>query len=348
MGTTSSAHGLMTPKRRFLAGLLGGRVDRPPVGSVTSVATVEQMEMTGAWFPDVHLDGEAMARLAAGAHEVLGYDAIMPYFSVQAEAAALGCKVDWGDVEDMPVERTHPWSDPEEVTIPEDFIVRPSIVAVLDAIRILRAEYGHRVAIVGKVMGPWTLSYHLHGVQAFLLETIADPGRVRGFLDRLKEVTVLFGRAQIRAGADALCIADHATGDLVGPWTYRDFLLPTHRELTQRLGCPTVLHICGNTVDRMGHICEAGFDCFHFDSKVDARDAMQEVDGRMSLMGNVNNPETLLRGTPDEAAVEARYAIAAGVQVIGPECAIPLRTPLENLQAIAQAARESAGQGGVL
>ena len=68
---------------------------------------------------------------------------------------------------------------------------------MLDAIRILRHRYGHRVAIAGKVMGPWTLSYHVHGVQDFLLETIADPNKVRRFLDALKEVTVLFGVAQI-------------------------------------------------------------------------------------------------------------------------------------------------------
>jgi len=332
----------MTPKRRFLSSLLGGRVDRPSVASVTSVANIEQMEMTGAYFPDAHLDGKKMADLAAGAYDILGYDAIMPYFSVHAESAALGCEVDWGDVENMPVERTHPWSDPEQVRIPDDFLDRPSIKAVLDAIRLLRSEYGHRVAIVGKVMGPWTLSYHVHGVQAFLLETIADPERVRGFLDRLQEVTVLFGVAQIRAGADALCLADHATGDLVGPWTYRDFLLPYHRELTRRLGCPLVLHICGNTLDRMGYICEAGFDCFHFDSKVDARDAVEKIAERISLMGNVNNPEALLHGTPGQVADQARYAIRAGVQVIGPECAIPLRTPLENLQAITRAAQDAA------
>ena len=324
----------MTPKRRFLSGVLGGRVDRPPVGSVTSVANVEQMEMTGAFFPDAHLDGEKMARLAAGAHDILGYDAIMPYFSVQAEAAALGCEVDWGDIENMPVERSHPWSEPEEVRIPDDFLEKPSIKAVLDAIRILRRKYGHRVAIVGKVMGPWTLSYHLHGLQDFLIETIADPDKVRRFLDRLKEVSVLFGVAQIQAGADVLCIADHATGDLVGPWTYRDFLLPYHKELTQRLGCPTVLHICGDTLDRMGYICESGFDCFHFDSKVDAEDAVREIAGRISLMGNVNNPQILLNGTPDQVAEQTQYAVWAGVQVIGPECAIPLRTPLENLKAI--------------
>jgi [methyl-Co(III) methanol-specific corrinoid protein]:coenzyme M methyltransferase len=294
------------------------------------------MERTGAFFPDVHLDGAKMARLAAGAHEILGYDAIPPYFSVQAEAAALGCEVDWGDVENMPVERTHPWSEPEQVTIPDDFLQRPSTKAVLDAISILRHQYGHKVAIVGKVMGPWTLAYHLHGVQDFLAETLLDPDKVRRFLDRLQEISVLFGRAQIAAGADALCIADHATGDLVGPWTYRDFLLPVHKELTQRLGCPTVLHICGNTLDRMDDICEAGFDCFHFDSKVDARDAVRKIAGRMSLMGNVNNPEVLLHGTPEDAFERARYAQVAGVQVVGPECAIPLRTPLENLKAISR------------
>jgi [methyl-Co(III) methanol-specific corrinoid protein]:coenzyme M methyltransferase len=299
------------------------------------------MQLTNAYFPDVHLSGEKMARLAAGAYEILGFDAIMPYFSVVAEAAALGCDVDWGDIENMPVEHSHPWSDPEEVRIPENFLEKQSIKAVLDAIRILRDRYGQQVAIVGKVMGPWTLSYHVHGIQAFLMETITDPQKVRGFLDRLKEVTVLFGSAQIQAGADVLCIADHATGDLVGPWVYRDILLPYHQALTQRLGCPTVLHICGNTLNRLEYICESGFDAFHFDSKVDAKSAAEKVSGKISLMGNINNPECLLMGTPDQVADQVRYAIQAGIDVIGPECAIPLSTPLENLKAIVQTARPS-------
>jgi len=212
--------------------------------------------------------------------------------------------------------------------------------AVLDALRILRAEYGDQVTIIGKVMGPWTLAYHMHGVQPFLMETLTDPGRVRAFLDGLKEVTVLFGRAQIAAGADVLCIADHATGDLISARMYSQFLLPYHRELTQRLGCPTVLHICGNTLDRLDAICTAGFDCFHFESKVDAREAVALAAGRISLMGNVNNPEVLLNGTAEQAAAQARYARDAGVRIIGPECAIPLITPTENLKAIAAVARE--------
>ncbi|MGD2158153.1 MAG: uroporphyrinogen decarboxylase family protein, partial [Anaerolineales bacterium] len=149
---------------------------------------------------------------------------------------------------------------------------------------------------------------------------------VRCFLDKLKEVSVLFGIAQIRAGADILCIADHATGDLVGPWTYRDFLLEYHKELSLKLGCPTVLHICGDTLDRLDYICDSGFDAFHFDSKVDAKSAVNKAAGRISLIGNINNTEILLNGSEDQVVEQTQYALEAGVQVIGPECAIPLHT----------------------
>ena len=330
----------MTPKRRFLAGLLGGRVDHAPAGSPTSVATLECMDLSGAFFPYVHQDGQAMAALAATAHTILGYDCIMPVFSVQQEAAALGCEMDWGQRESMPTARSHPWASPADVNIPADFFSRPSIRAVLEAIRLLRHEYGHRVAIVGKVIGPWTLAYNLHGVQDFLIKTILDPDVVRGFLDRLKQVTVVFGQAQIEAGADALCLADHATGDLVSARTYRDFLMPVHQQLVQELGCPLVLHTCGNTADRLEYICQAGFDAFHFDSKVPATTARAITQGRISLVGNINNPEVLLHGTPQEVYREALAALEAGVDIVGPECAIPLATPNVNLVAITQAAKD--------
>ncbi len=116
---------------------------------------------------------------------------------------------------------------------------------------ILRHNYGHKVCIIGKVMGPWTLSYNTHGLQDFLIKTKLEPDTVHAFLDRLKAVTILFGKAQIAAGADMLCLADHATGDLVRGTMYRDFLLPVHREILTELGCPMVLHICGKTLDRM-------------------------------------------------------------------------------------------------
>lgn len=330
---------IASPRERFLAGIANRPPKyRPPVGSPTSVATLEQMEATGAYFPDAHLEPVAMARLAAAAHTILGYDAIMPVFSVTQEAAALGAPVDWGDPENLPAVRASLWQAPTEVRIPDDLLERPPIRVVLEAIRILRAEYGSRVAIIGKVMGPWTLAYHVVGLEPFLMDTLLAPQRVHAFLAALKHVTLHFGRAQLAAGADLLCLADHATGDLVSGAMYRQFLQPVHKELVAALGAPVVLHICGNTLDRIPAIAEAGFSAFHFESRVDARAAVQAAAGRMALVGNVNNPELLLNGTPEAVQEAARYALEAGVRVVGPECAVPPQTPVENLRAIVTAA----------
>ena len=42
--------------------------------------------------------------------------------------------------------------------------------------KILKQEFRDEVAIIGKTMGPWTLAYHVFGVETFLLMSIDDPG----------------------------------------------------------------------------------------------------------------------------------------------------------------------------
>lgn len=327
-----------SPKRRFLTALLGGRAERVPVGNVVSIVTTELMATAGAWFPDAHLDAATMARLAAAGHDVLDYDTVMPVFSVVQAAAALGCRVDWGGPTMMPTVRSHPFAATDAMRLPAGWMDAPSIRVVLEALTLLRRRLGDRVVIVGKAMGPWTLSYHMLGMEEFLVSTLQDPGRARRSLQVLRQVTLEFARAQMQAGADIVCIADHATGQTVSPWAYRDLLLPVHQSLTADLGCPTVLHCCGNTTDRLAYFVEAGFDCYHFESEVPASDAVRAMAGRMTVMGNINNPRTLLAGTPEDVAQACRRAIAAGVHILAPECAVPLGTPLRNLRALVEAA----------
>ncbi len=332
---------LATPKRLFLSGLFRGpKGARISVASPTSVISVELMEKTGIFFPEAHLEPARMAELAAAGHEILGFDTVMPEFSVQQEAAALGCEVDWGNPAMMPDARTHPAKELRDLEIPENLLEKPSLKVVLQALELLRKNYGDRLAIIGKVMGPWTISYHLAGVQEFLVWTLTAPEKVRGFLRALKEVTIAFARAQLKAGADVVVVADHATGDLVSPGTYRDFLLPVHRELNERIEGPTILHICGNCADRLRLFVEAGFDGYHFEWQVDTKRAVGTVAGEMSLIGNVANRDVLLGGTPDEVYRQARLCIEAGVDILAPECAVPLQTPIANLQAIVAAAKE--------
>jgi len=314
---------------------------RPPAGNPTSIVCQELMDACGVSFPEAHINPQAMAELALAGHEIVGFDTVMPEYSVDQEAAALGCEVDWGGRDRMPDTKNFPHEDFSDIKIPENFLERQSMKVVLDALSILRRNVGGRVAIIGKCMGPWTLSYHMAGTQNFLLQVgMEEKEKVNKMLRQLMPATIASARAQFQAGADVVILADHATGNLVGSYTYEEYLLPIHQELTEAIEGPLILHVCGNCTDRLELFADAGFDGYHFEWQVDAKVAVEKIGDRLCLVGNVNNPEVLYQGTPEDVYKQVRYAIEAGVDIIGPECAIPLKTPIENLKAIVSAVQE--------
>ncbi|MEX0763037.1 MAG: MtaA/CmuA family methyltransferase [Dehalococcoidia bacterium] len=336
----------MTPKERVLNALAGKPVDRPPVANPTNVATVELMDLVEAPFPDACRSAELNARLAATGYTELGFDSIAPYFSIIQESSALGCDMQWEQKDNWPTVRmSNPiWKSADDVHIPANFLEHRDTKTITDSIRMLKQEFGDEVAIIGKTMGPWTLAYHVFGVEPFLLGTVDDPSETMRAMDALKEITVLYGQAQIDAGADVLTLPDHATGDLVSGEYYRRFLLELHQEMVERLKVPLILHICGATVDRMPYIAQTGMAAFHFDSKNDPQESMDAVAGGIRLAGNINNPSTLYARGPQEVRAEVYRALEAGVQIIAPECAIPLKTKLENLLEIPAAVQDWAAE----
>jgi [methyl-Co(III) methanol-specific corrinoid protein]:coenzyme M methyltransferase len=332
----------MTSRERVLAALNGQPVDRTPVANPTNVASVDLMDLVDAPFPDACRDPELAAQLAATGYTELGFDSVMPYFTIIQESSALGCDMQWEDKDNWPTVRMQQpiWKDSRDVRIPSGFLEHRDNITITKSIEILRQELGNDVAIIGKTMGPWTLAYHVFGVENFLLMTVDDPAEVMRILHKLKEISVLFGEAQIAAGVDALTFPDHATGDLVSGEYYRRFLQDIHTEMAEALPVPLILHICGATLDRMPYIAETGMASFHFDSKNDPQKAMDAVDGKIGLVGNINNPTTLYARGPAEVREEVFKCLDAGVQMIAPECAIPLATKLENLIAIPDAVKE--------
>ena len=332
----------MASRERVLAALARQPVDRTPVCNPTSVATVELMDLVDAYFPEANREPELMARLAATSYTELGFDMIMPVFSIIQESSALGCRMQWEPKDNWPTVRMREpiWEEPADIVYPDDLLEHPDTQCVLEAIKILRAQFGDEAAIIGKTMGPWSLAYHGFGVEQFLLMSLDDEGQTKDILERLKEVSVLFGLAQVEAGADALTFPDHATGDLVSGDYYARYLKDLHTEMAERIPCPLILHICGRTVDRMGYIAETGMAAFHFDSKNEPAESMEAVRGGVALVGNINNPETLFSKGPEEVRAEVLSNLEAGVQMIGPECAIPLQTPIENLLEIPRTVQE--------
>ncbi len=329
----------MTPRRRFLSAIYRGHVDKIPACTLSSVATVEMMDLVNAPFPEAHLDPELMARLAATAHDVFGMDTIMPVWHSQLESDALGGATEWADKDNWPGPSRYVIDDPSQVAIPNDYLERPSMAAVTGAIRLLRRRYPD-VAIVGKVYGPWSVAYQMVGLESFLVDVLLDPDKIRRYLDAFLPASIMSARAQFEAGADAVMWADHTSADLCRPETYRDFLLEMHQRVTQEIGGPAILHCCGRTIDRIHLFANAGWDVFHFESQVDAREARAAAGQRMALMGNLNNPTLLYRGTAEEVYRTCWDLMDAGVDGLAPEGSVPLVTKKEPLMTIARAARD--------
>ena len=326
----------------IMSALYNGRKGtRPPAGSPTSIVCHDLMDAAGISFPEAHVEAHAMAELALAGHEIIGFDTVMPEYSVHQEAAALGCHVDWGSRDQMPDSRNFPYADFSKVEVPENILEKPSMRVVLEALSILRRHVGGKAAIIGKVMGPWTLAYHMAGTQNLLLQVgLGEKEKVSRMLRQLLPVSVAFARAQFEAGADIVVLADHATGNLVGAYHYQEYLLPLHQEMTAMIAGPLILHVCGNCLDRLELFADAGFDGYHFEWQVDSKVAVAKVGQRLCLVGNVNNAQTLFQGTPEDVRKQVRYAIEAGVNIIAPECAIPLATPIKNLKALVAAVHE--------
>ena len=235
----------------------GRPVDRTPVVNPTSVATVELMDLVDAPFPDANREPELMARLAATGYTELGFDSIMPVFSIIQESSALGCKIQWEQKDNWPtVKMREPiYESPDDIRIPDDLLDHPDTQCVLEAIRILRRRFGDEVAIIGKTMGPWSLAYHTFGVEPFLLLSLDDPAATKLVLDRLKEIDrSRSGSRRSRPAPTPLTLPDHATGDLVSGEYYQRYLRDMHVEFAERIPGPIILHICGKTVDRMDYI----------------------------------------------------------------------------------------------
>lgn len=324
-------------QKLFLDSVRGYKTPRPAIGCGTSVVTKELMEKVDAFFPQAHLDSQIMANLAIAGHTILGYDVVMPLFSVWHESAAIGCDVRWGDIDHMPDSRGKLWSNSKDIVISKDFLNHNAVQTPLKAISILKKELGSDCAVCGKVFGPWTLGYHVFGTEDWLINAMLEPDDIKKAIEKLKQVTIWFTQAQIEAGADCILLADHATRDLCGPDMYREFLLPVHQELAEAIQCPLILHICGDTKDRIEYIRQSGIECFHWDTKSGNPHEIKSLAGdKLSLMGGISNIQTLLNGNKEDVISQAISAVTAGLNIVGPECAVPLGVKVENLKALTE------------
>ena len=334
--------GEKTARERVLAAIRGQGNGIPPVISVCQYATYGLMEKTGAFWPEAHYDGEKMAQLAAGGATILHLDAVRVPYCQTVEAEAYGAKVRMGGQTHIPSIDKPAFTLGEEPVIPKHFLRQGRIPAVLTAIRRLKQQADGRVAVMGSLVGPFSVAASLVGISVLLKASYRHPEQIIPYLEAAEQTAEQYAQAMEKAGADVIVIEDMmASLDMISPRTYRSLAEPYEKQLIATLHRPVIIHICGKLDAVMTDIASTGANAISLESVVDipaARQKFREQGIRVPIIGAVHPIKVLLEGSSAEVRQAVADSVAAGVELISPDCAVAPDTPIENLVTMTAAA----------
>jgi len=314
-----------------------------------SVATIEAMDLCGCPWPEAHRDLDQMVRLALAVYDGGGLENLAVPFCMTVEAEALGAEIEFGDRLTQPRVIREPFATSQDFLTVAGSTIAESARAqmVLEAMRRLRAARPD-APLVGNLVGPVSLAASLVQPDRFFKEMIRDPQAVAQVLERVTDLLLEFGQAQVAAGADAIVIADPtATGEIVGPRLFERLVLPPLSRLVASLreaGPPVVVHVCGDLTSLAPLLARIGADAISVDAMVSLR-RLREHLPETPLMGNLD-ALVLEAGPPERIARWTREVGLAQADIIAPACAVVPTTPLAHLRALVEATSDAAAKEG--
>ena len=334
----------MNAKERVMAVLNHQKPDRMPCFGANSTVTYEQMEKVGAFWPDGHNEGEAMAKQALAAYSVLGFDAVRVPYCQTFEAVALGCIRKPGKIRELEgipgIEHPPPYKLDDSPKFPDDFLSRGYIPELIKAVEILKKEVGDEVPIVAGIIGPFTIAGSLLDSVPLLKATFKAPAKIPPFLDVGEKAGTALAKALVDAGADIISCEDMtASPELIAPKTYKEFELEYQRKQFDAISVPTILHICGNVDAIIEWMGQTGADILSLEPKASAKLAREKCGPDAILMGGVDTATTLFMKDAETVKQGCEESIADGIQILAPGCAVAPGTPTENLLAMVEVAK---------
>jgi len=271
-------------------------------------------------------------------------------------AAALGGRIKFRavgapDLEEPLVEHADELDNLNIDDLAKDELVQ----TVWEATRIVAAELGDEVVVTATAWGPFTLGAQIYGVERVMRAMYKRPEELKKVMEFAARVIMRFYQPLLEDKVIPMTsIADPtASGDLVSRPHFAEFALPYLQMLnadTRSKGAYSLLHICGDTTDKLDLLVKTEADCVSIDHKVHIDSAKDTFGGRMCLAGNVDPVHVLLQGTPDDVEAASRdcleKAARGGGFVLMPGCDIPPTVPEENLRAFFRTADTWPGDSG--
>jgi MtaA/CmuA family methyltransferase len=179
------------------------------------------------------------------------------------------------------------------------------LTTVLEGVRRLKARFAGEIPVMGYVQGVMRHASMLRGSEKVMKDMFKEKENLRELCEIALNSLIVYVVALISAGADIVFVSDPASsGDAVSKKQYEEWGAPYTKRLVnmiKRSGVKTILHICGNTTDRLEVMAGTGVDGLSLDGAVNFEDARRILGPNFCLMGNV---DTTLFGLGEAKAVK--------------------------------------------
>lgn len=339
----------MKPREVILKAFEGGRPDRVPASLFG--AGMWSIKDWGTSFEKLARDSEAMSGMLVGMSERLQSDMVYPGSGYNNfHAAALGGRIKFREMGAPDLEDHFVGSEEDLAKLNISDIDRDETInTVKAALKKTKEKIGDNYVVTMTAWGPFTLGARFVGEETMMKATFKKPAFVEKVVDfatdlliRLYEPLVTDGTLQVISLADPT-----ASGDLISKKQFEKFAVPYLRKFTdwaKSKNAHTLVHICGNTTDRLDLFPLTGASCISLDHKTDIAKAKEVLHGKMCFAGNVDPVKVMLQGTVQDVETACRSVIeAAGTDggfVLMPGCDIPPTVPYENIRKFMEVARE--------
>lgn len=194
---------------------------------------------------------------------------------------------------------------------------------------------------------PFTLAGQIFGLENLSKALYKNKSLVHKLLHFTTELSAAYFEEMLTVdGLDGIFIADPtASGDVVSIPHFETYVLPYLTKVLGRLrpyDKLSMLHICGNTTNRLHLLPPTGIQFVSVDAKVDIKEAKEILQGKIGLAGNVDPVAVLEEETADTVFLRTMEcldnAAPGGGFLLLPGCDLSTRVPEKNVLAFVDAA----------
>ncbi|MHA1799617.1 MAG: uroporphyrinogen decarboxylase family protein [Candidatus Helarchaeota archaeon] len=282
----------MTPLERVLATVTGEVPDRVPIFPLTTSISAKILNIT---LPSLYRSGENIFKGQMKFQEKFGHDYVTSFFYLVKDAECWGVKPIYFETGDPNLAK-NPFGNLNdflnvETPSPNDSEAYDELKKAIQLFS--NSKLKGKVPIIGVITGPFSLPSFFFNVTRWLEALLINPDIFAEIIKKVTPFTIECAKLQLELGVDIILFVDGVVSNTMIPLdVFQKHVTPVYKKIVSSIKAPVVLGGAGGEFRGvLDEIIKTGVKAATLSSKDDLKECKRITDGKISLLGNLNNIE---------------------------------------------------------